>query len=305
MAVSGILNTYTSVQNREELAGVVADLFADEVPFFTMAKKYKVKNSVVQWTKDSLAAASDTAVVEAADVSYSDKSVRTLLTNYAQIRIRTWDVSHSQEASDPAGVKSEVKRELMKAMKELLRDFDKICLHSAAAAAGDTATGRVSAGMQTAISTNLVNGSGTGSTSMVELSEANVNSLLQKIWTQGGNPKALFCGGYAKTSVSKNFTAKTGFSFNIDAGARKAIQNINNYEGSFGNLAIIPDRQHMIRRATVVDPEFVRVGIFRDIEQYKGAKTSSSYKGWVEAEMALNYGNEAAHGSAKYLKTAA
>lgn len=303
MSVADMLNTYSTVQNKEELADVVSDLFADEVPFFTMAKKYKVRNQTVEWTEDSLASPAATAVVEGATVTYTDKAIRSKNTNYTHIRLRSWEVTHSQEASDPAGVKSEVKRELMKSMKELLRDFDKIMLNSATASAGTTATGRTCGGIQGVISTNTEVGSGTGSTSDVALDEDTINSLLDKIWTQGGNPRALFCNGYQKRVISQNFTAKTGFSFNIDASARKAIQNINQYEGSFGTLDVIPDRQHMKKRVTVVDPDFVRVGIFRDIEQYKGAKTSSSYKGWVEAEMTLNYGNEAAHGSASYLTT--
>ena len=34
-------NTYTAIGNREDLASTVADLFADDVPAFALAKKVK------------------------------------------------------------------------------------------------------------------------------------------------------------------------------------------------------------------------------------------------------------------------
>lgn len=303
MSVADKLNTYSHVKNREELAGQIADLFADDVPAVALAKKYKVKQPVVTWVSDSLASASKSVVIEGADVTYTKSGLATSNTNYTQIRLRPWEVTHSQEAADSVGMRSTVARELMKAMKALMTDYDKIILATNAAAAGATSSGRRSAGIQAVATTNRVAGSGTGSTSKVQLDEATVNSLLSLIWTQGGNPKALICGGYQKRVISQNFTAKTGFTFNIDAGNRTAINNINMYEGSFGTLQIIADRQCPGMRIAVIDPDYWKIGVFRDIEQHKGAKTSSSYKGWVEAEMCLNYGNQKAHGTATYLMT--
>jgi hypothetical protein len=135
------------------------------------------------------------------------------------------------------------------------------------------------------------------------LTEDNVNLLLQKVWTEGGDPRALFCGGHQKRVISKKFSAKTGFSFNIEASTRQAIANINKYEGSFGTIDIIPDRQHMVKRITIVTPDLLKIFVLRDIEQYKGAPTASSIKGWVEAEMSLGWGNERGHAKHSYLKS--
>ena len=304
MSVADMINTYSAVGNREDLVDQVSDLFADDVPFMAMAKKIKAKATLHEWTAEQLASPTTTGIVEGASVSYTKRAVRTRNKNYTHIRLRNWSVTHTQQAVKTAGVRNDVKRELMLAMKELMRDYDKIFLNSAATSAGSTASGRVAGGIQYFVKTNTAVGTGAGNSADIALTEASVNSLLEKIWNQGGNPKALFCGGYQKRVISNNFTAKTGFTFNIESSARKAINNINQYEGSFGTLDIIPDRQHMIRRITIVDPEFIKVAILRDIEQYKGAKTASSINGWVEAEMTLNYGNEKAHGKASYLKTA-
>lgn len=303
MSVADMWNTYSTVQNHEDLADKVADLFADDVPAYKMAKKIKATNQTHKWTSDSLGAPSRTGIVEGATVTYTGKDFRTLNTNYTQIRLRSWEVTHTQMAVNTAGVKNDAKRELMKAMKELLRDFDKAILSTGAGSAGDTGTARSLRGIQSAVSTNSFAGTGTGSTSYVKLTEARVNSLLQDIWNQGGNPKALICGGYQKRVVSNNFTAKTGFTFNIESSARKAINNINQYEGSFGTLDIVPDRQSPGTRIAIIDPDMWRVAVLRDIEQHKGAKTSSSIKGWVEAEVTLNWGNEKGHGKGSYLTT--
>jgi hypothetical protein len=303
MTVADMLNSYTTIRNKEELADTVSDLFADDVPAFALARKTRVAQPVVMWTDDNMHSSSKTGIVEGATVTYTGKSVRTLRTNYTQIRLRSWEVTHSQEAADPAGVKSEVGRQLMKAMKALLTDYSKIILATNAASAGTTAAGRVSAGIQNVATNNYAAGSGTGSTSYIKLSEKNVNSVLQQIWADGGNPTHIICGGYQKRVISQNFTAKTGFSFNIDAGARTAINNINKYEGSFGTVDVLASREAPGCRVAVISKDMWEIGIFRDIEQHKGAKTSSSWKGWVEAEMCLKYGNPLAHGQVRYCTT--
>jgi len=304
MSVADMMNTYSNIGNREDLSDSIADLFADEVPFFAMARKIKAEGTKHEWQDDNLDAANAGTTIEGASISYTKPTLRARRLNYTHIRLRNWEVTHTQQAVNTAGVKSDVKRELMKAMKTLLRDYDKIFLMTGAASAGTTASGRQARGIQSAISSNTAVGTGTGNSANIALAEGGVNSLLQQIWDNGGNPRALFCGGYQKRVISENFTAKTGYSFNIEANTRTAINNINKYEGSFGTVDVIPDRQHMIRRITIVDPEMIRVAVLRDIEQYKGAKTSSSIKGWVEAEMTLNWGNEKGHAKASFLKTA-
>lgn len=301
---SSQVNTYFAKGIREGLTNTVADLFADDVPFFAMCEKIKATSTAHEWQDDVLASASGTAIVEGASLTYAQPATRVRHKNYTHIRLRNWDVTFTQLAVDVAGISDQVAREVMKAMKALLNDYDKIFLNSGNSAVGTTSTGRTAKGIQKAIQTNTGRGSSAGGSVSQALTESKVNSLLQKIWQQGGDPRALFCHGYQKRVISQNFTAKTGYSFRIEASARTAIANINKYEGSFGTLDVIPDRQHMLRRITVVTPDHLKVAVLRDIQQYKGAPTASSVKGWVEAEMTLQWGNEKAHGKQTHLKTA-
>lgn len=300
---SSQVNSFFAKGIREGLVNRVADLFADETPFFTMAEKVPATNVKHEWQDDVLASASTTGIVEGASITYAQPATRVRHQNYCHIRLRNWDVTFTQIALNVAGIGDQVAREVMKAMKTLLLDYEKIFLNTGNSGAGTTSSARKAKGIQKAIVTNTAQGTGAGSSANIQLTEDNVNLILRKIWAQGGDPRALFCGGHNKMVISKKFTAKTGFTTNIEASARKAIANINSYEGSFGTLDVIPSRQHMTRRITIITPELVRVAVLRDIEQYKGAATASSVKGWVEAEMTLEWGNEKGHGKHNFLKS--
>jgi len=294
--MANYLTTYSTIGNREGLTDVIADLFADETPLYSMSQKVNAIATKHEWQEDALASASRTAIVEGADLSYSRPAVRTRLENYTQIRLRNWDVSFTQAAVSTAGIKSDVAREVMKAMKAIATDYEKILLSTGNASAGTSAAGRESKGLLKAIVTNTGHGSGGASAAAVgQLTEDVVNARLQDIWDNGGNPRALICGGYQKRVISKKFSAKTGFTFNIEASTRQAIANINKYEGAFGTVDIIPDRHIEVKRLAIITPEMVKIAVLRDIQQYKGAPTASTIKGWLEGEMALQWGNEKAH----------
>ena len=297
-------DTYVTVGNREGLTSTIADLFADDIPLMAMSRKIAATATKHEWQKDNLASASRTGIVEGAAISYSARAVRTRLANYNQIRLRNWDVSFTQMAVSTAGVKNDVARELMKALKELGTDFETIMLSTGTTAAGASNTARTAKGLLKAIATNTGKGSGgTSAAATSQLNEDVVNARLDEIWTAGGDPRALICNGYQKRVISKKFSAKTGFTFNIEASTRMAIANINKYEGAFGTLDVIPDRFITAGRIAITTPEQIAIAVLRDIQQYKGAPTASSIKGWVEGEMTLQYGNEAAHAQQLQLTT--
>jgi hypothetical protein len=293
------LNVFDVVGNREGLTDTIADLFADETPLFSMARKIPATSVLHEWQEDALATASKTGIVEGADISYAQPGVRTRLKNPTHIRLRNWDVTFTQMAVSKAGIKSDIARQLMKALKELATDYEKIFQDTGTTSDGATAAARTAKGLSKAITNNVVSYAGVSTF----LDEDDVSNVLQQIWADGGDPRVLFCGGQSKRQISETFSAKTGFSFNIDQSARTMISNINKYEGSFGTLDIMPDRFIRPEKIHIVSPEMIRVAVLRDITQYKGAATASSIKGWVEAEMTLEWGNQKAHGKISGVKT--
>ena len=293
------LNTFDVVGNREGLTDTIADLFADDTPLFSMARKVRATSVLHEWQEDSLAAASKAGIVEGAALSYAQPAVRTRLKNPTQIRLRNWDVTFTQLAVSKAGIRDDVARELMKAMRTLATDYELIFQSTANTSDGTTASGRTTKGLSRAITNNVVSYAGVSTF----LDEDDVGRVLQQIYDDGGNPKVLFCGSQSKRQISETFSAKTGFSFNVNQSARSMISNINRYEGSFSTMDIMPDRFIPDEKIHVVSPDHIRVAVLRDITQYKGAATASSVKGWVEAEMTLEWGNEKAHGKISGVKT--
>ncbi len=293
------LNVFDVVGNREGLTDTIADLFADETPLFSMARKIRATSVLHEWQEDALASASKAGVVEGASITYVQPGTRTRLKNPTQIRLRNWDVTFTQMAVSKAGIKSDVARELMKAMRTLATDYEKIFQSTADTSDGSTAAARTARGLSKAITNNVVSYAGVST----YLSENDVGKVLQQIYDDGGDPRVLFCGSQSKRQISETFSAKTGFSFNINQSARTMISNINRYEGSFGTLDIMPDRQIRPEKIHIVSPEMVRVAVLRDITQYRGAATASSVKGWVEGEMTLEWGNQKAHGKISGVKT--
>jgi len=289
-------NSYATIGNREGLTDVIADLFMDETPLYSMSEKVNAISTKHEWQEDTLASASQTGIVEGADLTYAQSTARTRLYNYTHIRLRNWAVSFTQIAVTTAGVKDDVARELMKAMKAIATDYESILLTTGDRTVGTTAIARQSRGLLKAIASNTGYGSGGASAAATsQLTEDEVNARLQEIWDAGGNPRALICGGFQKRVISKKFSAKTGFTFNIEASTRQAIANINKYEGAFGTLDIIPDKFITTKRLAIITPEMIKIAVLRDIQQYKGAPTASTIKGWLEGEMCLQWGNEKAH----------
>lgn len=293
------LNTFDVVGNREGLTDTIADLFADETPLFSMARKVQATSVLHEWQEDALAAASKVGVVEGASVTYVQPGTRTRLKNATQIRLRNWDVTFTQMAVSKAGIKSDLAREIMKAMRTIATDYELIFQSTATTSDGTTAAARTARGLSKAITTNVVSKAGVSTF----LDEADVGRVLQLIYNNGGDPRVLFCGSQSKRQISETFSAKTGFSFNINQSARTMISNINRYEGSFGTLDIMPNRFIRPEKIHIVTPDMLRVAVLRDLQQYKGAQTASSIKGWVEGEMTLEWGNQKAHGKISGVKT--
>ena len=123
MAGSSQQNTYDTVGNREGLTDVIADLFADDIPFFKMAGKVKSIATKHEWQVDNLESAATTGIVEGAALSYTKQTARTRRFNYQHIRLRNWDGSFTQMAVTTAGIKNDVARQVMKAWKEIGTDY--------------------------------------------------------------------------------------------------------------------------------------------------------------------------------------
>lgn len=123
-------NTYdttspgSAVGNREDLSGSYL-LAPQETPVLSLSPKVRATARSHDWTVDSLAAASTTAVSEGADVTaFVDKFAnKARLANYVTKRRRSYMVSDVQEAVESVGPVNLAQAE-MKAIKECKRDIE-------------------------------------------------------------------------------------------------------------------------------------------------------------------------------------
>jgi hypothetical protein len=127
-------NPGSGVSNREDLTDVLTILAPEETPILSSANKQKASATFVEWTVDSLATPSATAIREGADVGqtigddadagFADKFAgRARLGNYIQKFRRAYQVSDLQEAVDSVGP-AKIAQAEAKAIRELKRDIE-------------------------------------------------------------------------------------------------------------------------------------------------------------------------------------
>ena len=79
-----------------------------DTPLFTMFRKASISNVQTEWLTDLLDMAASNAVPEGSSATFQNVTSRARLLNYAQISRESYDISDSQRAVNPAGIKDEL-----------------------------------------------------------------------------------------------------------------------------------------------------------------------------------------------------
>jgi hypothetical protein len=198
---------------------------------------------------------------------------RTRLGNYTQINGKTIAVSGTRRAVDQAGVADEYAYQLKKRGTELRRDveFDLVHAYNTAAAVGVQGnTARTMAGYQafinsastvdyigeieapsaattgagtdndgTAIPRSSINGS-TTAPDRDPLALTNIDSVMQKIYEQGGKATQIMLSPKLRRDFSDLMVGDTGVQRNIDD-AGKLRQSVDVYMSDFGDIMVVPN----------------------------------------------------------------
>jgi hypothetical protein len=273
-----------------------------------------VKNTYFEWQIDNLASAVTTnAQLEGDDVS-STSDARTptnRVANYTQISRKLVQTSGTLEAVDKAAMRSYLAYELAKASSELKRDMEATITSNNAAVAGNNTTARQTAGLGAWLRTNVVkNGSTDPSMSstndgfpqtartlgtQITFTEAMLKSAIQKVWTQGGDPKVLMVGPFNKT-VASTFTGIAQIRYNVgDVEPAAIIGAADVYLSDFGEVRIVPNRFQPERQAYVLDPEYASIGYLRNFRTEVLAKTGDAEKRMIVVEYGLKVRTEKSH----------
>jgi hypothetical protein len=121
--VTNAFDTYSATSDREQLSDVIYNISPQATPFMSAIGKNSIKNVVFDWQTETLPTASGAGQLEGFELSRAAATGTTRVSNVAQISSRDATVTGSQQASDPAGKKSEMAHQLAIMAKALKRDL--------------------------------------------------------------------------------------------------------------------------------------------------------------------------------------
>ena len=333
--VTNTFLTYDAKGIREDLSDLIADISPTQPPFQSNIGTREAENSYFEWQTDSLSAASATPVVEGQDLSSFTAVTPTVrLGNYAQINMRDFIISGTEQVVRKAGRQSEVGYQAAKAAKELKRDIETACLlNGVGANAGAPATARVTAGFPGWLKTNVDDNASTkpsytGSTptgasqvwksfgTPVAFTETMLKTVMQSCFESGGEPRMLMVSPYNKTVVS-TFSGIASSRYNVDGAEPSVIIGAADiYVSDFGNLSVVPNRFFTTVEdegagtahndwAFLIDTDEVSIATLRPYRIEALAKSGDADKRMALSEWGLQVNNEAAHGVVAGIKAVA
>jgi len=307
-----IANTFTSFDAkgiRESLSSVIANIAPEETPFTSNVGSENVSNTFFEWQTDSLSDVDVSPIIDGDDVASFDATSPTVrIGNYTQIRRRSMIIADNLGFQDLAGRNDEIAYQIAKRGKEIKRDNESIYTGNTARSAGSASAGRVTAGLGAWIATNVNKaGDGTNPTAVDgsdarndgtqrDFTEAMLKDVMQKAYTEGGNPSVLMVGPYNKTVVS-GFAGIAAQRYQAPTdGPTTIIGAADVYLSDFGALTVVPNRFSRERDAWCLDTEYASIATLRPIQAVDLAKTGDAEKKMLICETGLKVSNEKAHG---------
>ena len=300
--VTNAFDTYSATADKEQLSDVIYNISPQQTPFMSSIGKNTIKNVVFDWQTEALPTPSGSGQLEGFELSRSAATATTRVSNVAMISSRDATVTGSQNASDPAGKRSEMAHQLAIMSKAIKRDMETALCQKGAKTTGNATTARVTGGFESWMTSNVSRGSG-GSGSGAgaaptdgtqrDLTETLLKAVLQSCFTNGGEPSMAICGPVNKQKIS-GFTGRSQARQFVDANTVEASVSI--YASDFGELKIVPSNLSRERSLLLVDPEFAKVSFLRDFQTVDISTIGDAETKMIVVEYGLEMSNEAAHG---------
>src|SRR5882762_5991273 len=185
---------------------------SDRYPVHDRHRKAKASAVNHEWQTQALAAANTANAQLEGDDAAADATTPTVrLGNICQISRKVPQVSGTQQAVEHAGRDNEMAYQEMLKGLELKRDMEAILVGTNQAKnTGNSSTARVTASVLSWIKSNTSKGAGGADPSAADgtgtrtdgtqrvFTEANLKSVLQSVWNNGGKPDTIMTGGFNK-----------------------------------------------------------------------------------------------------------
>lgn len=296
---------FDAVGVREDLSDAIYDVTPYDTPFFSRCRKVSAKQTYHEWQTDTLRSSANNAHIEGDDTTATAVSPTARLGNYTQIFKNAFTLSDTLESTDRAGRAQEAAYQKVKYGREMKLDVEKALFDNNARVAGNSTTARELAGVPAWLTSNTDAGStgadatGDGTDARTDgtartFAETQMNTVLQSIWENGGNPNSVYLS-------AANQTIAAGFEGNAprrhtDTGDGTINNFIDIYVTSWGRVEFIPSREVRSRDVLILQDDMWAIAEQRAMSSTKLAKTGDSEKYQMVMEATLESRNEAASG---------
>ena len=289
-----VYQTYNTKTNHEDLTDVLTKIGDMTTPAYAKLRKVSAKNTLHEWSTYEHDSAAVNAQVEGASYTYDTLTAPSRLTNYTQIFRKTFQVSNTQQAVDPAGMEDEYAFRVQVALEAIGRDIEKALINGTANS-GASGTGRRLKGILSFISTNISTGTGTGRA----LSEAELNGLIQNCYENGGRPDWLL-GSYTQVNkLAQLMSADRTY----NDGNKEFTSQMLVYSSPFGRVMVEGDSQIASDTLTVLQKDMWAIAQLRPVAKKDTPETADAKNGVLIGELTLEARAEKMNGKMTGLAT--
>jgi hypothetical protein len=303
-APTNTFQTYQAIGIREDLSDVIYRITPTVTPFLSAIPKIKAAQPLHEWQTQDLASSANNAQIEGDDTAATAATPTVRLSNRTQISSKVIVVSGTQIASNTAGRKDELAYQLSLKALELRRDQETALTQNTTAVTGNSSTARQLRGLEGWCKTNSDLGASgadpdyVGNTAPTDgtqraFTEAQLKNVLQKVFTQGGEPDLLMLGA----SQKQTFSTFTGNSTRMDKGEDgKVFAATDVYVSDFGEIQAKANRFQRSRTAFVLQSDKWALAVLRPYQTTELAKTGDAEKRLLVVEYTLEARQEKASG---------
>jgi hypothetical protein len=276
-----VYQTYDTKTNHEDLTDVLTKIGDMTTPVYSKLRKVSAKNTLHEWSTYEHDSAAANAQIEGAAYEYGALTAPSRLTNYTQIFRKTFQVSNTQQAVDPAGMEDEYAFRVQVALEAIGRDIEKALVTGSgnSGASGASGTGRELKGIMGFITTNISSGTGTGRA----LTEAELNSLIQDCYSNGGRPDWLL-GSYTQVNKLAQLMSSDR---TYNDGNKEFTSQMLVYSSPFGRLMVEGDSQIADTELAVLQKDMWAVAQLRPVKKIDTPETADAKNGVLIGELTL------------------
>jgi hypothetical protein len=305
--VANTFASFNSTRNREQLMNNIWNVSVSETPFVKLIGKEKVDGVFVEWNTDTYAAAAANKVEQGNQSTINAVTPTTRLNNRTQISEKTFGVTGTQEVVEKAGGKSEYGYQLAKKMVELKKDIEFGALQNTTSIAASAGVAPQARGLFGFMDSNVSLGTGgvaaapTTNTAATDgtqraFTEALMKTVMQNMFDNGADLSQVYALlPSSQRTVFDSFLAGTT---RFDKAEDKTLTaTLEVYIGPFGRVKTVNARHMRQREVAIINPEFLALGMLRNMKDQPLAKIGDTQNVLVNAEWTLINKNTRAHGA--------